>query len=302
MKQAIFLLSLFSLSFTYAQLPVASSGHVEKIAGFKSKFVETRDIDVWLPANYSKEKRYAVLYVHDGQNLFDSTITYNREEWQLDENISVLLKNSQIKDVIVVGIYNTDNRWLEFIPQKPFSMMTAPWQDSVFHNMRMTKTKLRSDDYLRFIVQELKPYIDSAYNTYADMANTYTMGASIGGLIAFYAVCEYPGVFGGAACLSTHWPGGQLTNRKDNKLFAQSMIKYLKTNLAHPMDHRFYFDHGTINADKLYAPYQNAIDSTLKSKGYTSQNFLSLQYSGAEQTEKDLAKRLAGPLFFLLRK
>ena len=67
--------------------------------------------------------------------------------------------------------------------------------------------KIQSDNYLKFLVKELKPFIDSSFSTLKDQQNTFIAGSSMGGLISMYAICEYPLVFGGAACLSTHWPG-----------------------------------------------------------------------------------------------
>lgn len=302
MKGTIILFCLGFILKAEAQLPKPSMGRVEKIAGFKSKFVDARDIDVWLPLDYTADKHYAVLYVHDGQNLFDTTYTYNHEEWKLDEALGSLLKNGTVKETIIVGIYNTDKRWLEFVPAKPFNSMLPAMKDSMLKTMKITEKALLSDKYLKFLVKELKPYIDSVYSTYPDVNNTFTMGSSIGGLIAYYAVCEYPTVFGGAACLSTHWPGGQMTNRIDNKRYALMTLKYLQAKAPSPSNHRFYFDHGTVNLDKNYEPYQKAVDSVLKKKGYNTSNLLSITFYGADHTEKDWAKRLGGPLYFLLKR
>lgn len=302
MKRIIFLLLLFPLMRTNAQTPKPSTGSIQKIAGFPSKFVEPRDIDVWLPDDYAPYKRYAVLYVHDGQNLFDTSYTYNREEWKLDETLGPLIKNGSIKETIVVGIYNSDKRWLEFVPNKPFLSLPPAIKDSMLRNMKIREKNLLSDRYLKFLVTELKPYIDSVYSTYPDVNNTFTMGSSIGGLIAWYAVTEYPKVFGGAACFSTHWPGGQMTNRTDNQQYARMTLKYLQAKAPNPNDHKFYFDHGTVNLDKNYEPYQRAVDSVLKKKGYNSSNLFSLTFYGADHTEKEWAKRLGGPLFFLLKR
>ncbi len=302
MKRTILILLLGWFLKAEAQVPRPSTGRLEKIANFPSKFVEARDIDVWLPDDYTAAKRYAVLYVHDGQNLFDTSNTYNREEWKLDEAVGSLLKNGTIKETIVVGIYNSDKRWLEFVPNRPYRSMPPAIRDSMMKNMRITEKSLLSDKYLKFLVKELKPYIDSVYSTYPDVNNTFTMGSSIGGLIAYYAVCEYPLIFGGAACLSTHWPGGQMTNRIDNKQYALMTLKYLQAKAPAPINHRFYFDHGTINLDMNYDPYQKAVDSVLKKKGYNSSNLLSLTFYGADHTEKEWSKRLGGPLFFLLKR
>jgi predicted alpha/beta superfamily hydrolase len=294
---------LFILTVTsFAQVPRVSAGRIEQLKNFPSKYVEARNIDVWLPPGYTKEKKYAVLYMHDGQNLFDTTYTYNRKEWKVDEEMALLQGKGQIKETIVVGIYNSADRWLEFFPNKPFKTLQPAWQDSLLTGMHMKGARIKSDDYLKFIVKELKPYIDSAYSTYPDAANTFTMGSSIAGLISVYAVCEYPTVFGGAAALSTHWPGGQLTGKKDNQLMGQAMNNYLKAKLPSPSNHRFFFDYGTESLDKLYEPYQQTIDQTMSKKGYTNKSWMTVKVWGGDNSEESWSRRLGAPMFFLLQK
>jgi enterochelin esterase-like enzyme len=302
MKRSLIVIFLLFQGMAFGQVPKVSYGRIEQIVNFPSRFVEPRTIDIWLPPGYSKNRKYAVLYMHDGQNLFDTTLSYDKHEWRVDEQMERLLNNGQIKETIVVGIYNSGDRWQEFFPLKPFRTLPAAWQDSVLTAMQMRNAKIKSDDYLKFIVKELKPYIDSVYSTYRDAANTYTMGSSIGGLISVYAVCEYPAVFGGAAALSTHWPGGQMSGRKDNSLTAAAINKYLKAKLPSPASHRFFFDYGTETIDKQYEPYQLAIDKTMRSKGYTAASWLTLKIWGADNSNSSWSERLGAPLFFMLRK
>lgn len=301
MRIALLSLFLFQFGFTTAQLPDVVCGKVERLEDFPSKYIKPRNVDVWLPPGYTKGKKYAVLYMQDGQMLFDGTRTWNSQEWGVDETMQMLLQNHQIKETIVVGIWNAPDFWLEYFPAKPFATIPAAWQDSIFNGMMLKKTNMLSDQYLKFMVYELKPYIDSAYSTRKDKANTYLAGSDMGALLSLYGVCEYPKVFGGAACLSTHWPGGLINTGKDNQITASAFNKYLKTKLPSPADHRFYFDHGTIGEDKAYGPYQKMIDKTMKEKLYSSKNWMTLTFSSADHTEDAWRKRFAGPLFFLLR-
>lgn len=94
------------LASAHAQQPKISSGTIERIENFPSQFVDARNADVWLPENYDPKNKYAVLYMHDGQALFDSTTTWNHLEWGVDETMSKLLKENQIKNVIVAGVWN----------------------------------------------------------------------------------------------------------------------------------------------------------------------------------------------------
>ncbi|MEM9528608.1 MAG: alpha/beta hydrolase-fold protein, partial [Bacteroidota bacterium] len=184
-----------------------SSGEVERINDFESEYVVPRNVDVWLPNNYSADEAYAVLYMHDGQMLYDSTRSWNGQEWGVDETMGKLLKEGAIRNTIVVGIWNTEFRHSEYFPQKPFESLPKSFQDSLLNDVKrgqehaLFKTEVCSDNYLKFIVEELKPFIDKKYATLPDVQNTFIAGSSMGGLISMYALCEYPEVFFGAGCL-----------------------------------------------------------------------------------------------------
>ena len=192
--------------------PQVSSGTLQVIPQFESGFVPARDILVWLPEDYSEDGEYAVLYMHDGRMLFDASTTWNKQEWGVDEVASRLMAEGKVRDFIVVGIPNAgEDRHIEYFPQKPFEMMTAEQQEAFYAMGRgegsLLSGEVRSDKYLRFLVEELKPYIDEHFTVLTDPDNTFVMGSSMGGLISIYALARYPGIFGGAGCLSTHWPG-----------------------------------------------------------------------------------------------
>ena len=250
------------------------------------------------------KKKYAVLYMHDGQALFDSTLMWNKQEWGVDETLCKLLAAHKIKPCIVVGIWNTPKRHPEYLPQLPFYSMNAADQQRVLSVGRDNNAPLFgngpvSDAYLKFIVTELKPYIDAHYSTLSDRPNTFIAGSSMGGLISMYAICQYPNVFGGAACLSTHWPG--LHTNTNNPLPA-AILHYLQDHLPPAATHKLYFDHGTQTLDTLYAPHQLRADSIVKAAGYNKTNLLTLEFLGADHTERSWNKRLSIPLEFLLRK
>jgi predicted alpha/beta superfamily hydrolase len=106
-------------------LPITSFGKINRIIEFPSKYVNKRNVDVWLPDNYSSEKKYAVLYMHDGQMLFDSTTTWNKQEWRVDEVATELMNSNKTKDFIVVGIWNDgQNRHADYFPQKPYENLS----------------------------------------------------------------------------------------------------------------------------------------------------------------------------------
>jgi enterochelin esterase-like enzyme len=281
------------------------TGNIERIENFKSKFVSARNIDIWLPKNYSENQKYAVLYMHDGQMLFDSTKTWNKQEWGVDEKMNELTKYGEIRNSIIVGIWNTEFRHSEYFPQKPFENLPKKFQDSILHvGMRkeessLFKIDICSDDYLKFIVKELKPLIDEIYSTRIDPNNTFIAGSSMGGLISMYAMCEYPNIFGGAACLSTHWVG---TFDTLNNPIPHAFADYLDRNLPSEQSHKIYFDYGTATLDALYEPFQCRIDSIMKKNNYSEMNWVTLKFQGHDHSEKSWSDRLKTPLKFLLNK
>ena len=243
--------------------------------------------------------------MHDGQMLFDATKTWNKQEWKVDEIVSTLLEEGKIKDIIIVAIWNiTEIRHSDYFPQKPFEFLTEKQQDSIYSNSEMYGqkvffNKVHSDNYLKFIVEELKPFIDKNYPTFTDQENTFVAGSSMGGLISMYAVCEYPEVFGGAACISTHWPG--TFSFKKNPIPA-TFFNYMKQHLPTSKTHKFYFDYGTETLDQYYPQYLDEVDNIFYDKGYTEKEYMNLEFEGADHSEESWNRRFDIPLTFLLKK
>jgi predicted alpha/beta superfamily hydrolase len=304
MKPYFILLLLSNILFSQ-ELPKVSSGTIERIENFKSKFVTKRNIDIWLPSDYSKTKKYAVLYMHDGQMLYDANQTWNKQAWEVDDVMAKLIREQSITDVIVVGIWNGgETRHFDYFPQKPFEMLSKKQQDSIYNlnrseGVKLFNGKVSSDNYLRFIVQELKPIIDQKYAVYTDFEHTFIAGSSMGGLISMYAICEYPEVFGGAACISTHWPG---IFHVENNPIPNAFYQYLKMKLPNPKDHKLYFDFGTATLDALYEPLQNEVDLIMKEKGYDSNHWMTQKFEGDNHSELSWQKRLYIPFQFLFGK
>jgi enterochelin esterase-like enzyme len=279
-----------------AQVQKASQGSIRHIENFPSRFVQPRNVDIWVPAGYDPKKKYAVLYMHDGQMLYDSTTTWNHQEWGVDETLGDLQTRHTIRDCIVVGIWNTVvNRHAEYFPQKAIDNIPSAYKAEL---LPLIRNKPQADNYLKFLVTELKPWVDSAYSTAKDQRNTFTAGSSMGGLISLYAVCEYPEVFFGAACLSTHWPG---TFDTTNNPIPDAINAYLKAHLPKPANHMFYFDHGTASLDSLYKPFQEKVDAIFQENGYDASNFSSREFPGDSHTERSWNNRFYIPASFLLR-
>ena len=303
----------FIISFTCSfflcgqnNLPKVSSGTLIRIDTFSSKNVEKRNIDIWLPEAYPGDKKYAVLYMHDGQMLYDSTTNWNHQAWDIDYVGQKLMNEKKVRPFIVVGIWNGGSaRHSEYFPQKPFESLPKNQQQDIYQAARnngysvFQDQYIKSDLYLKFIVDELKPYIDSNFAVEKDKNNTCIMGSSMGGLISMYAICEYPNVFGAAACLSTHWPG---IFTMENNPIPESFYRYLENNLPDPTKNKIYFDYGTATLDVMYPPLQAEVDKIMIKKGFSAGSWTTLKFEGEDHSEKAWKKRLPIPLEFLLRR
>lgn len=283
-------------------VPKPSIGSVQRLAAFPSQNVPARDVDVWLPPGYSSKRKYAVLYMQDGQMLFDAGITWNKQEWRADETAARLMAEGKTRPFIIVGIHNGGKRrHVEYFPQKPFEALPEDFRSQLLGMNRNPQQVLfdgtvDSDAYLKFLVEELKPYIDSHFSVATGPEHTAVMGSSMGGLISLYAISEYPQAFGGAACLSTHWPG---IFTVENNPIPQAFFDYMQGALPDPATHRIYFDHGTATLDALYPPLQIRADAVMRQRGYTEARWRTQAFPGAEHSEQAWAARLDIPLQFL---
>jgi predicted alpha/beta superfamily hydrolase len=313
MKQLLFSLALFPVFICSGQVssvlraPAVAWGMVQRIPDFKSSLISARTIDVFLPEEYPAypAKRYPVIYMHDGQMLFDSSETWNHQEWGVDEAMRDFFKKTG-KSCIVVGIHNAGmSRYAEYFPKKPYDKLSKEGKDKIAQlaekdpGRRMENDAPSSDLYLQFLVKELKPMIDQVFRTKPHPSSTFICGSSMGGLISMYALCEYPEVFGSAACLSTHWPG--IFNDKQNPIPA-AFMNYLSANAPSPANHRIYMDCGTAGLDSLYPKHHLQAQKILKKKGYSKNKIRSRIISGATHSEKAWKARMPEVLEFLLAK
>ena len=306
MNSRILLTLCFLMVSTLCQAVEVSSGTLKKLEPFGSELFPQKNVFIWLPEGYSTTKKYAVLYMHDAQNLFDADSTWNKQAWDVDDVGTELMAQGRVKDFIVVAAFNGNHngkfaRRNEYFPQKVFESLTPQWQQRLVsatsYNQPLFQGEIRSDDYLKFLTQELKPYVDKHYSVHTDKDNTFVMGSSMGGLISLYAISEYPDIFGGAACLSTHWPGG---NPEADSPIPEAFAAYMRENLPVPDSHKIYFDLGTETLDQYYPPYQALADKVMREKGYDYQNWITNTFVGDGHEERFWQARLHIPLLFLL--
>ncbi len=231
---------------------------------FPSTGIATRTVDVWLPDDYGAASAdgYPVIYMHDGQFMFDrSHSPYAGTDWlwDVDKTMTRLIREGEIRAAIVVSVWMNDrkkvSRRAEYMPQKILTDEVRQWLIS--EQQDFDGEEFTSDNYLEFLVEELKPFIDETYRTRPNREDTFVIGSSMGGLISAYAIAEYPDIFGGAACMSSHW------NTAEGVL-----IEWLDDHWPAAGSHRVYFDHGTETLDANYGPYQLKMDEVMRNKGY----------------------------------
>lgn len=286
-----------------APIQSADLGSIDRHYIFSPQMGTDVAVDVWLPPEYNENTFYPVLYMHDGQNLFDASTTWNHQSWEVDGIAGTLIQEGIIEPVIVVGIHSeADSRLATLMPVRAVAHLKS-FKGAAADMLGGFAP--RGDEYVSFMVNTLKPLIDEKYRTRRDRANTYVGGSSMGGLMSIYALCERPDIFGGAMCLSTHWSG--LPGCTDE--FAAALRKYVEDRLpsvaeafAEGCVPRLYFDHGTITIDEAYGPYQQLFNEMLRKKGYGPAYLMTYVAEGASHDEDAWSRRLNLPLTFLLHK
>jgi predicted alpha/beta superfamily hydrolase len=268
--------------------PVRLASRIERHAAFDTKRVVPRNVDVHLPAGYDlyPDRWYPVVYMHDGQNLFDPETSFSGVAWGVDRTLDRLSREEGIAEAIVVGIWNSPRRIREYMPQRAME----DFGTNVIRR-RFAETyggAPCSDDYLAFLVHELKPFIDARYRTRPEAEATLVMGSSMGGLVSVYALCEHPSVFGGAGCLSTSWT-----------VAGRIMLQYLHRRLPAAGGHRLYFDFGVEAQIGRYESLQKAVDRIVHRAGYRrGRDWLSERFQGEPHSEAAWRDRFDVPARF----
>lgn len=294
------ILLLISATASAATPPVQTPecGAIERHTIWSPQMADSIVVDVWLPDGYAAgaDASYPVIYMHDGQNLFDASTTWNHQSWEMDTVMCALASRGEIRPAIIVGIHSDPaTRVADLMPERA---VAGRGMEQTLASVTPAGTPVRGDAYAAFVARTLKPAVDSLYRTLPDPRHTTVMGSSMGGLMSIYTLCEYPDLFGNALCLSTHWIG--TPEVADD--FAAAMYDYLDLRLPDGGDgaHRLYFDHGTETIDALYGPAEERILSLVRTRGYGPGTLLDLIAPGAPHTEDAWARRVSIPLRFLL--
>lgn len=282
--------------------PDAFGGRFERVDAFASRHAAPRRVVVWLPPGHDRrEAPHRVLYMHDGQNLFHAADAYGGQTWGIVPALTRLRAAGRIPPTLVVGVWNTPLRSREYGPQPPVERLPAEWRDQVYGGAPL------ASGYLRFLAEELKPWVDARFHTRTGRADTVVMGSSMGGLASLHALLERPEVFGAAGCVSTHWPmsvnRSWITPPGDPRAAQaqQALRDWLAERLPAPGTHRLYFDHGDQELDALYPPLQAKVDAIVAARGWQrGRDWLSLPFPGTAHNEAAWRARVEQPLAFLL--
>ncbi len=247
------------------------TGTVRYHRALKGAGLKDRDLVVWLPPDYETDeaRRYPVIYMHDGQNIFDPVTSAYGTDWSIDEAVDDLIRKKSIDPVIVVGVYNTSDRMKEYTPGD------------------------KGTAYMEFIVETVKPLIDSTYRTMPDRENTIVGGSSAGGMASFMLVWEYPEVFSKAICMSPAF--------RSVSAGGWNYVKTVESSKERKRDVFIYMDNGGLGLESQLQPGIDEMLTALKSKGYEDgKDFVFLADPAAQHSEGDWAKRFPSALLRVL--
>jgi predicted alpha/beta superfamily hydrolase/ketosteroid isomerase-like protein len=240
------------------------TGDVRRHARRRSRGLRLRDVSVWLPPGYDEDeaRRYPVLYMHDGQNVFDPATAFAGIDWQVDETATRLIAEGRLDPLVVVAVNNTQDRMVEYLDNE------------------------RGYRYVDFLADELKPFIDATYRTRPERESTGVMGSSAGGLASLLAAWRRPEVFGLAGLLSPYIP------LDTHEVLARDGWR------ERPV--RLYVDNGSDELDSRLQPMIDQLLRTLRRQGFRRGRDLTWYLdAGAPHNESAWAARAWRPLTFL---
>jgi predicted alpha/beta superfamily hydrolase len=244
-------------------------------------FRNTRFLRVWLPPGYddveNSSRRYPVLYLNDGQNLFEPSTSFTGVEWQVDETAERLIRESQISPMIIVGIDNAGkDRLREYMPHRSLNPMML---------------RVQGHRYPNFLIKEVMPFIAQNYRVAIGPQNTGLGGSSLGALIALYTVRVHPGWFGRLLIES---PSLWASNRQ--------MIKESRATRQWP--ERIFLATGTAEAgredrDRSMVDDVRELEAILRRAGLDDRRLKFVIEEGATHHESAWARRFPVALSFL---
>ncbi len=256
-------------------IPAGLAARLHKHEQFPSRLVEvSHDLLVYLPPMYQadRERRFSVLYMHDGQNLFDPETSFIKGKyWRMGETADALIEGGAIEPLIIVGIYNSGERRIDEY---------TPVQDRRLGGGH-------ADAYGRMLVEELKPFIDAQYRTLPESETCCMGGSSLGGLVTLYLGLRYPAVFSRLAVMSPSvwWRG-------------RAILKTIAAVRERP-ELRIWLDMGTKESTRAVLDARALRDELVKKGWQLGKDLAYTEVENGEHTESAWAQRVGPMLQFL---
>ncbi|NBB23690.1 hypothetical protein GVM20_00945 [Porphyrobacter sp. SLTP] len=258
-------------------------------------------LTIWLPPGYnSSDRRYPVLYMHDGHNLFDVTKSNFNKIWAADTAMLAATASGTVEPHIIIGIWAPGpDRYRQYLPRSAYDAappVVRAQMDAAAGG------EIVSDRYLAWIAGPLKSWVDASFRTRPGRDDTAIMGSSMGGLMSCYAFLEAPEVFGKAGCVSSHWPAVDPRSVEGESDAVKALWDaWFAARLGPPDGRRVWLDHGTATLDQYYAPYQQVVVARFAAAGWQKgRDWESKVYPGAEHEENAWAARLPEVFGWLL--
>ena len=251
---------------------------IEVYEGFKSNHLkDARKVFVYLPPGYGAdiERRYPVLYMHDGQNLFDPAEAFGGTPWAVDETAQGLILSGEITPIIIVGAHNAGGARID-----EYTPVAA-------ERGRMRGRGGKADEYGRMIIEDLKPFIDEKYRTRPEREFTGLGGSSLGGLVSLYLGLKRPEVFSRLAVMSPSvW-------------WANNHIIRETAKIGERLPLRIWLDIGKREGPQIKHQVR-ALKEMLLANGWRSGEDLAyFEFPGAQHNEAAWAARFGEVLKFL---
>ena len=311
----VFVIFLLSLTTGFASTEEVVYGMLSEEV-FESKFLGERRLLIYYPSKDVIDQDTTFIIIQDGQYLFDGRVNWRDEEWGIDETFQSLNEKNQLPNIVVVGVENAartnggklvdeSKRYAEYFPKEAINYFGYGFRKFAYRNF----VELERFDYIKFLEEELIPYLEDKFERDMNSKNMGILGSSMGGLISLNALIELPHRFGFAVSVSTHWIGIRPLDyalfpfRSEIRFFGdpyttEAIYSYITENIDVLKDKKIYLDRGTESLDQFYEEPQNRIDEIFSSNAL---NYKSLVFEGFGHNPIDFGKRFEGALNFILK-
>lgn len=295
------LVTLVALALASAACAKTDRGRLVEIEQMAAPGLPVQRLTIWLPPGYDRStRRYGVVYMHDGHNLFDPAKSNYNKIWAADRVMLAAMRKG-IEPRIIVGIWAPGrDRYRQYLPRDIYDAASPTLRAQMD---TMAGGPVVSDRYIAWLAGPLKSWVDRTYRTRPERNRTAIMGSSMGGLVSCYAFMRYQAIYGQAGCVSSHWPA---VDPRDLGGVSPELLglwdKWFAARLGAPEGRRLWLDHGTATLDQYYAPYQQVVDQRIAASGWQrGRDWQSKVYEGAEHDENAWTARLPEMFGFLLR-